>query len=66
MVSHPNRRKGPKLYTVKLTLNEINALLSTSGNADAHAMAHEYKTEAEGDAFLAELESATDKLNTCN
>lgn len=65
MVNHPNRSKGkPKLYTVKLTLAEINALLGTSGNADARAMAEDFESEEEGDLFLATLQSATDKLNT--
>lgn len=64
MTNHPNRRKGePKLYTVKLTLAEINALLSTSGNADAGAMAEDFDSEEEGDLFLADLQCATDKLN---
>lgn len=62
MVNHPNRRKGPKLYTVKLTEGEINAVLGAAGNADAHAMAHDCETEAEGEAFLADLDSAFKKL----
>jgi len=63
MINHPNRRKGkPKLYVVKLTLDEINAILATSGNADASAMAED-GDEAEGQAFLDALQSATDKLH---
>lgn len=49
-------------YTFKLTLAEINALLATSGNADAHAMADDMETKAASDAFLAALQSAHDKL----
>ena len=52
-----------KLYTVKLTIDEIDALLATSGNCDARAMADDEETEEEGEAFLDALESATSKLH---
>jgi len=63
MINHPNRSKHRVLYHVRLTLHEINALLGAVGNVDAPAMAHDYETEAEGDAFLAALDSATEKLH---
>lgn len=64
MINHPNRAKGrQRLYLVKLTLDEINAILTTSGNADAYAMSDDFDSEAAGQAFLDALQSATDKLN---
>lgn len=62
-MSNPKKKGGAKLYSVKLTLDEINALLGTSGNADAQAMAEDEATEEEGQAFLDALESATAKLH---
>jgi hypothetical protein len=51
-----------KRYTVRLTLDEINAVLGAVGNVDAAAMAEDQETEEEGAAFLAALESAIEKL----
>lgn len=63
MVNHPNRTKGrPKLFVAKLTLDEINAIISTAGNADKYAMAEDHPTEAEGNAFLTALDAGIDKL----
>lgn len=63
MVNHPNRTKGrPKLFTVKLALAEIRAIISTAGNADKYAMAEDHAIKAEGEAYLKALDAGIDKL----
>jgi len=57
-----SERKKEQRYVVRLTLDEINALLGAVNNVDHGAMAEDYSSEAEGDAFLLALHSAIDKL----
>lgn len=56
--------KRRKRFTIKLTEAEINAILGAVGNVDAVAMSEDIHDEAERDQWLADLESALEKLRT--